>query len=638
MYNARSPAHLPANSPLRFTTRLFIVLLLTSLLPLAACERAFVRQADRDVTAILRNRQQAVTGIQAEADVPYPDVPADITRQAYDYTPNPLRKPVPDAFQTPATQPTTQPASAPEEEPALSRALDYMATPPPPQPPFAVEPPLPPPAPPVKRMTLTDALGYAQRHRRPYQSAKEDLYLATLALTLERHLWTPIFAGQLSTAYRNYGEITDFDQAMSFIANLSVSQRLPYGGEFTAQAVSEIVRDVKRTITAREGSSVTLGLRVPLLRGAGHVAREDLIQLERELTYSVRVFERFRRRQLVTVATAYFDLVLARESMIIAELSYENFKLDLASAEALEAIGQRSVLDTKLVEVNLLQAENTMETRREQFRAAADNFKLLIGMPVDEPLTRDQLEDIETIERKIERGVYPLLYLPTAATDEAFAVGVATRRRLDLRTLCDRIDDARRGVEISRNALLPDLDWNSRVVFDTDPDRYRLGHFHFERADWRSELVLELPLDRFAERNALRAALIDVRSAQRDHHDQTERVRTEVRAAVNRIFLAMKSVEIQQRALQAAQQRQEYAQLRYEEGEISNRDKVEAEEDFRAAQNNLNAAKVSRWNALLDFRLATETLRVDEFGNQEIDPDMPAPPDFRECGDEPPSP
>ena len=35
--------------------------------------------------------------------------------------------------------------------------------------------------------------------------------------------------------------------------------------------------------------------------------------------------------------------------------------------------------------------------------------------------------------------------------------------------------------------------------------------------------------------------------------------------------------------------------------------------------NRLNEAKTSRWNALLEFRLATETLRIDENGAQHDD-------------------
>ena len=73
--------------------------------------------------------------------------------------------------------------------------------------------------------------------------------------------------------YGNFGEVTDFDQAMRFVSDLSVSQRLPYGGNFTAQMISTLVRDVKQSITAEEGSQIALTADIPFLRNAGHIAR-----------------------------------------------------------------------------------------------------------------------------------------------------------------------------------------------------------------------------------------------------------------------------------------------------------------------------------------------------------------------------
>ena len=47
---------------------------------------------------------------------------------------------------------------------------------------------------------------------------------------------------------------------------------------------------------------------------------------------------------------------------------------------------------------------------------------------------------------------------------------------------------------------------------------------------------------------------------------------------------------------------------------------MEAEDEHIRALNGLNQAKTSRWTALLNFRLATGTLRVDEAGGQHDDP------------------
>ena len=559
-----------------------------------------VRMTDQEVERLIAARQRAVLGQNTAANVEVPAKMPQPGRAAYAYGPSPTTPEIPPDF----AQPSAQPA---------------MTSPAPPAAPA-------PTTQPARVFTLTDALAYAQLHQREYQSAKEDLYLATLALTLERHLWTPIFASNIRTVYGNYGEAQNFDQAMRFMADLSVAQRLPYGGTFTANAVSTLIRDVKKSITAQEGSNIALGLNIPFLRGAGHVAKETLIQLERELTYSVRVFERYRRQQMVTVAQAYFSLLAAKQRVIDSQTSYDNLALDVERARHMESIGRDTPLNTQRAEQAMLIQENALETAREAFRAATDNFKILIGMPVDEPLGLAELEDIETIEQQIDNGVYPLLARPLAVNAESRAVEVALQRRFDLVTLTDRIDDARRGVAISRNALLPDLNWNSTLTFDTDPNHFNLGAFSFDRANWRSEVVLALPLERTAERNDLRRKLIDVAQAERARVDQSERIRAEVRAAVHNILLQERSLAIQRKAVEVAERQREFAQIQYDDGKIDNRDKIDAENAWVNARNQLSLAKTDGWSALLQFRLSTETLRIEEDGSQQADYDLPATP------------
>ena len=569
---------------------------------LGAC-RQMVDQTDRQIAAIIAERQRKAMGAGASPVLPVDDeLLAGPAAKAYDASPQPVSPEVPADFRGTIEEVGESDAGAVIDPVVAANqpvAEDTAAR-----------------GPAAEVFTLTDALAYAQRNQRTYQTAKEDLYLAALSLTLERHLWTPIFASSLRTVYGNFGEVRDFDQAMRFVADLSVSQRLPYGGEFTAQAVSTLIRDVGKTITASEGSSIELQLRVPFLRNAGHVAQEDLIQLERDLTYAVRTFERFRRRQLVTVASGYFDLLRAKQVVATDETSLERVAKIFERAREFEAKELGSLLETQRAEQQYLFAENRLENSRESFRAAADNFKLLIGMPVDHPLDLDNLETIESIEAQVAAGDYPLLLRPAAAKDEARALHVAIENRLDLLNRSDQTEDARRGVAIAKNAMLPDLDWTSTVTWDTDPDHYRLTDFSFERTTWRSELLLNLPLERTRERNRYRASLIDVRRAQRNYQESLESISAEVRSAVNQIRLQDRTVVIQRRNLEVADNRVEYARIRYDDGDIEVRELLDAEADWTNAANALNQAKTQRWNRLLQFRLATETLRVDENGVQ----------------------
>jgi outer membrane protein TolC len=580
----------------------FLLLMITAALcaPSGGC-RQLVRNTDRDVATLIQQRQREALGHRQWASLGNAEQPPDRPdRAAYDRNPSPTTTEVPEGFESteepsqPDAFPTTAPQTGdvPEQQPSRFRETVF---------------------------TLTDALAYAQRHRREYQTAKEDLYLAALALTLEHHLWTPQFAASLRGVYGNFGEVTDFDQATRFVADLSVAQRLPYGGEFTAAAVSTLIRDVKRNITASEGSSIALGLDIPFLRGAGHVAQENLVQLERSLTYAVRRFERFRRQQLVDVTQRYLNLLRVKQSVTDAITSLRSAENLHERALEYQKRGMADVLDTGRAEEQMLSERNRVASQREAFRAAADQFKIAIGMLVAEPVGLDDLETIESIEQQVEEGKYPLLRVSSAAQEAEHAVSVATQYRLDVLTRRDQIDDAKRGVAIAKNALLPDLDWTSSLTFDTDPEHYKLGAFEHARATWRTEVMLSMN-DRFRERNAYRSSLIDVRRAQRSHTDQLERVRADVLSAINQIRLQGLTLGIQQRRLDVAENNRAHAEYLFEKGRASNREYVEAQNEYIGAQNSLNSAKTSRWTALLNFRLATGTLRVDEDGVQHDDP------------------
>jgi outer membrane protein TolC len=573
---------------------------------LAGCVQ-IVEHKDRDIARVIADRQRAALDYSAPA--PLQDSHPDIRKppqSAYEYAPDPRTTDPPQDFVRTASRPAVDP-----NDPAASAPISTAPSQPASQPTRFRE----------KTFTLTDALAYAQHNRREYQTEKENLYLSALALTLERHLWTPIFASDIRTVYGNFGEITDFDQAMRFVADLSVAQRLPYGGNFTASAVSTLIRDVKKSITATENGVITLGLDIPFLRGAGHISDENLTQLERNLTYSVRTFERFRRRQLVEVAQVYFDLLRQKQAVLDTLSSFERAADQYQRALAMEQAGIAPALDTRRAEQLMLTQQNNVEQSREQFRAGADRFKLFIGMPVDEPIGLDDLESIEDIERQIAEGVYPALQLPEAVNDERRAIEVASDRRLDLLNTKDQIDDARRGVDIAANALLPDLNWISSLTYDTDPEHLNVAAYEVARSTWRTELLLSLPLDRFAERNRYRASLIDVKRAERLYVDELERIRAEVRLTINQVRLQQKLLDIQERNLDVADAQREEARIRFEEiGDISNRDLVDAENAWIDARDALNQAKTTGWNSLLQFRLATETLQIREDGVQEPSP------------------
>jgi len=556
--------------------RRWVILVVVAGVGLAGCQ-VFVDDADRQVYKLIEQRQREALALNADATVDTERVPKAVPSSAYDHVPSPTDSTIPSAMKA-TTQPSTQPLTPPTSQ-AILGATTQPAN--------------------LTRMTLKDALMYAFRHARQFQSAKEDLYLAALALTLERHMWGPRFMGNIEMQYANYGQIRDFDHAMKAVADVAVEQRLPYGGEVTAKVINTLMRDLGQRITTSESGQAILEANIPLLRGAGRVARESRYQAERELIYATRTFERFRRRFVVEVANAFLELISQQRQIENAKASYRSFLVGAERAEALFSAGRLIELEAQRAGQEVLAAWNQVVSAEEVYQRSLDQFKILIGMPTVEPM--------DIVERKIE------LRMPTV--DEQTVVAIATKNRLDLLNVQDGIDDAHRGVGVARNNLLPSLDLRGNVTFDTNPSELNQYYYEHERTTWRAFMDLELPLDRMAERNQYRSSLIDLRRAQRQYDLAADQVRFEVRRARRQMDLALKTLSIQRQSMELALRQREAAEFRFETGQLSNREVIDAENNLLRARDRLATADSRFWQAILEFYRDAGMIRVTDDGN-----------------------
>jgi hypothetical protein len=555
------------------------------------CHQWFIDRADREVSQLIESRQQAALGETHPADVGRETGRISTTDSMYSFTPHPVDPEVPEGFRS-ATTPR------PESAGTTTAPIDALAT----QPAADVAP---------LEFTLADCLGYAQRNAREYQTAKEDLYLSALALSLERFLWTPQFSGQTSFEFADYGQVRDFDRAMTAIASLAVEQRLPLGGAVTAQLIDTWMRDLKVHTTSGETGQMILAADIPLLRGAGRVAYESRYQAERDLIYGVRGFERFRRGFLVDIAADFYRLLALQSEIENAELQVASLAEEQRRTEALADKEQILQFEYDRTRVELLNARNRLQAAKERYGTALDQFRIRLNMGTVTPL--------ELIDEGAD------IWEPEVEEDEA--VATALRYRLDLLNALDTVDDARRGVRIARNNLLPDFDFSGSVTMDTDPNKPSTVDYNTERTTWRGMLELEIPLNRQAERNTFRSSLIDLRRAERAYEEFRDQVAAEVRRAIRQIELARFSLVIQQESIAVNEFRKaqvdEFSRL----GRLtSTRDKIEAENDLRNARNALASASSDYRRTILEFLLAAGALRVEDDGRWRSFTPGPAPP------------
>lgn len=523
----------------------------------------------------------------------------------------------------------------------------------------------------AKIISLEKALELAVKKNRQYQTQKEVVYLSALQLTLERNQWTPIFSGRGGATYarttrdettlsdrarlaqeapnfvRQVGQLTGtpgdllnrYSRLVEGAATVtglnqpdtdivderSVPARVQFGMTHLlaggAQIAVDLTSNFLRFLTGDPRASATSALaaeiRKPLIRGAGRkVAQENLTQAERDVLYDLRDFALFRKDFAVDIAESYYRVLQARDAVRNNYLGYQALKEDAARWVALKEVGRATAMEVGLAQQAEYNAEGDWILSIQQYRQALDEFKIQLGLSTDAEVMLDPGE----LDRLMEQG----LHHPDIPVEDAVEVALVTR--LDLYTAKDEVDDAERKVYVAANALKPGLDITLAADVDSLDDN-RFEQFDFRRARFSAALDLDPDFDRKPERNQYRAALISFERAGRQLELAQDNVKLQVREDWRALEEARRSFEIQTQSVALGERRVEEQTLRAQYGEVTARDKIEAQNDLINARNGLTRALVNHTIARLRFWRDMGILYIKPNGQWEevTDADYPEP-------------
>jgi outer membrane protein TolC len=457
-------------------------------------------------------------------------------------------------------------------------------------------------------MDLNEALSYAIQHSREHRFAEEDFLLSALRLLSERHLWGPRVFNDLLVEVESIGDNGLYDSSLRLVNDLRVTQRLPYGGQVSAQLLAAATENLHERVAGQNVQTAELifAADIPLLRGAGMVAREDLIQAERNMVYAARDFERFRREFLFNITSDFLSLVVQQQAIVNAEQDVRQRQRFEERERSLAEAGRVPPFEAGLSVQSTLFAVDRLNTQREILRLSKDRFKVRIGMPEEQAL----------IIKPTTPG------LPTPETDLEGAARAAMSYRLDLQNRRDRIDDARRAVNNARNALLADLDLSGSLSIPTDDDKDRAGlDFDFEDLSFRAALALGLPIDRELERINLRETQVDLERSIREYERFRDTVAVDVRAAVRNIDRAEFSRELQEQNVRTAERR--LASIEAAPDRADAQARSDTADDLLAAQDDYLRARRDVQISILRYLLDSGQLRVENDGSIRPLRDMP---------------
>jgi outer membrane protein TolC len=439
------------------------------------------------------------------------------------------------------------------------------------------------PAPGVTTISLARAVGVALKKNYGLLSSADSVQTARVNYLAARAQFYP----QLIPSYSRASGQSSFA--------LEASQRLPWtGGSISASALTRSMPGTDLAVTRSTGMQFVL--RQPLLRGLGpNAAHYGLRNSRRAQQAQERLYELSRQRLAVDVARSFYQIVQQRQLLTVSRQSLQRSQSLLKASEARLAVGLVSKLDVFRAELQASQAQDAMVRSQAALDTALEQFRVLLGLSPTEPLEPEAIELRDELANQTE----PLDTL----------LERARARRLELQEGHDQIDDARRSVSLTRQNLLPQIDLNLGFtqggLGTTFTNAFSVDH----RVDFF--LSASYPVERSAERASRAVAEIEVAARVRSVRQQELQVEGEVRASLRELDRIRKSVDLQKKGVEVAEQQRRLATLRYQRGLASNFDVVDAEGSLVLARSALVNLLTSYQVARIELMRVTGGLDVD---------------------------
>jgi len=364
-------------------------------------------------------------------------------------------------------------------------------------------------------ISLAEAIAIATAHNRNYQRQKEQLYLTALDLTLVRHRFVRQWFGTVDASYvRNSA-----DEELSSGARTGFDQMLADGARISTSIAIDWTRFLTGDPRTSLGSVLSASVTQPLLRGSGRkVAQENLTQAERNALYQIRSFNRYRKTFVVSIVDAYYRVLQRRDTVTNAENNY-NSRVESRERLEMEAeAGRKPPFEVDQARDGELKAKVSYVQSRQRYEQQLDEFKIMLSLPTSVEIELDQNE-LKALE---------VLGVSKPEHDLDAAIETALTRRLDLANSADAVQDSERKVIVAADNLGVELNLIGSAGVNSTPET-KFERLQFNNGTYLLGLEADLPLDRKAERNAYREALIastaGVRRTIRNPEKQSETLR-----------------------------------------------------------------------------------------------------------------
>ncbi len=444
-------------------------------------------------------------------------------------------------------------------------------------------------------LTLEDALSIALKESYSIKAANFNLISSEknleavklgLMTSVDVELDAPNYSRSLSSKFNTETGLEQYYQLdnTTFESRLSISQPIVFtNGQFSV--IGSLMRR-DQTYSGEKTrdyySNLSLRLQQPLFTFNNLAANLERAEINLEKTQ--KSYSKTQADIIYNVTSTFYDLYQKKKNLEITnervkqvmdsyDMAMNKFKAGLiAEVEALQ------------LEVDLATAKNDLLNSERRFEEARNNFKLLIGLPLEE-----QIDVVAQIS-----------YLPVQI-DEQAAIEAALKNRpelfnsnADIKLNELNVDevDASRSIKAALN-----LNYGINKNAEDYNDIFR------DFLDNRSAVVtLYLPVwDWGKNSREVESAEANLRLSYSTYENQKLSITNEITETVNRVNSAKSRVEVLSKVVEVAEKSYNISLERFKTGNITSF-------DLQQSQSRLTDAKTNSLGALIDYKLALADL------------------------------
>ncbi len=343
-----------------------------------------------------------------------------------------------------------------------------------------------------------------------------------------------------------------------------------------------------------------LVLRQPLLHGFGldvnlariRIARNNKDISEEQLAVTVM-------DTAAQVLRAYWDLVFAKEILVVARQSLRNAR-DLLEQNRLRVeVGTAAPIQVRQAEAGVKRREAEVISAIAAIRDAEDRLKLIL----------DVHEDVTLWSQAIVPADKPLMIM--RSLDEGFSYSAAMEKRPELAQARRSLQNSDMLVRMNKNALLPTVDLQGSYGFNSLRGSFDDEVEYLVRGDdWKFfyGVVGRVPIGNRTAKGAYVRSRYERERAELAIRKLEQAIRLEIRTAIRQVETNRQLVETNAIATTLQEQTLEDEKKRYEVGVSTSYRVLEFEEDLARARSDELRALVDYRKALISLDRAEGTI------------------------------